>query len=189
MAGMAIASRLNRRAALAALLPGLLLAACSNAPTNARLPIACPTPGLLAEGADLTRYRPDGPRDLANVDWDARLTGLSGGCSRGRNGQSIDMRIIAGFEVQRGPGAVTRQIDLPWFVAVIEGGTDRVMSRQSFRERVTFSRNETRINGQSDPVTINLPVGENRRAQDYRILVSFELLPEDLDLNRRRGPR
>ena len=36
---------------------------------------------------------------------------------------------------------------------------------------------------------LSLPVGETRRVQDYRILVSFELTPDDLALNRRRGPR
>jgi hypothetical protein len=176
----------RRRLVLAALLPAVL-AACGGTPS--RLPVACSTPGLLSDGADLTRYRPGSVRDLTTLEWDARLSGLTGGCDRGSDNRSIIMTLIVGFEVERGGSSDTRVIDLPWFVAVVDAKTDQVMSRQTFVDRVSFSRNETRISGQSEPVKLTLPVGENRKAQDYKILVSFALTPEDLELNRRRGPR
>jgi hypothetical protein len=171
---------------LAAVLTALL-AGCESAP--ARLPLACPTPGLLAEGADLTRYRPGEVRDLTTLEFDARLTGLSGGCNAGRGDRSIDMRLAASFTVDRGAGAEGRVFDLPWFVAVLDRRDDQVLSRHSFVDRIAFARNETRTSGESEPVTISLPVNEHRRGGDYRILVSFELSAEDLALNRRRGPR
>jgi len=163
------------------------LAGCGSAP--ARLPLACPTPGILSEGADLTRYRPGPVRDLTTLEFDARLSGLSGGCNPGRGDRSIDMQLTASFTVDRGAAAEGRSVDLPWFVAVIDRRDDQVLSRQSFVERFDFGRNETRSTGQSQPVSISLPVSEARRAGDYRVLVSFELSEADLALNRRRGPR
>jgi hypothetical protein len=171
-----------------AALPVLALMGCGSS-SNSRLPVACPRPGLLGEGADLTRYRPGPVRDLTTLEWDARLTGISGGCNPGRGNRSIDMTLTTAFTVERGPSAEGRIVDLPWFVAVVDSRDERILSRQSFVERVTFARNEVRTTGQSEPVSVSLPVGEDRHANDYRILVSFELTPEDLALNRRRGPR
>ncbi|MFC7541735.1 hypothetical protein ACFQU2_22785 [Siccirubricoccus deserti] len=99
------------------------------------------------------------------------------------------MRLVANFTVDRGAGAEGRVFDLPWFVAVLDRRDDQVLSRHSFVDRIAFARNETRASGESEPVTISLPVSEHRRGGDYRILVSFELSAEELALNRRRGPR
>ena len=64
-----------------------------------------------------------------------------------------------------------------------------ILQQQRFIDTVVFSRNETRLSALSTPVSVTLPVGETRRASDYRVYVSFDLTPEDLALNRRRGPR
>lgn len=169
-------------------MPLLALGACSNT-TNTRLPVACARPGILAEGADLTRYRPGPVRDLTTLEWDARITGITGGCNPGRKNASIEVTLTANFTVERGVGAEGRVIDLPWFVAVVDANDERILSRRSFTERVTFARNETRTTVESGAINLSLPVGESRRASDYRIYVSFELTPEDFAYNARRGPR
>jgi hypothetical protein len=174
------------RFVLAAVLAASLAGCGSSGP--APLPVACPNPGLLADGADLTRYRPGPVRDLTTLEFDARLAGINGSCRPGRGDRSIDITLTTSFSVERGAAAQGRTVDLPWFVAVV-GPDEQVLSRQVFVERVAFGRNETRTTGSSEPVNLSLPVGEDRRARDYRIFVSFELTPEDLALNRRRGPR
>jgi hypothetical protein len=166
----------------------LLLAGCGGG-IGTQLPIACPNPGLLGEGADLTRYRAGGPQDLTGLDYDARLVSINGTCKAGRGERSIDVTMTAGFSVERGPASEGRAVELPWFVAVLDRQTDAILSRQNFTDRVVFGRNETRASVSSAPVSISLPVGANRRAGDYRILVSFQLDEQDLALNRRRGPR
>ena len=150
--------------------------------------MACPTPGILGDGADLTRHRPGPVQDLTSLEFDARLVGLNGSCRPGRGDRSIEMSLAPSFTVERGPAAEGRVVDLPWFVAVLGPG-DEVLSRQGFVDRIAFGRNETRGTGSGEPVSLSLPVGEGRRATEYRILVSFQLTPEDLALNRRRGPR
>jgi len=164
------------------------LAACDTG-SKSRFPLACPTPALIGEGADLARFVAGGPRDMLNLDYEARISGVAGGCNRGRDGVSVEMLLTVGFQVERGPGAVSATVDLPWFVAVIDGTTGRVLSRQTFVERVSFARNATRIDGQSEQVTIKLPVTEERKAKDYQVWVALEMKPEDLDYNRRRGLR
>lgn len=166
----------------------LLPAACAGGAKDIAAPIACPTPGLLADGANLTRYRSGPVQDLTTLDFDARLTGLSGGCRPARRNAAVEMRLSAGFAIERGAAAAGRNVDLPWFVAVIDPN-GAVLSRLAFVERVAFTRNETRLTGRSEDVTVTLPVDDERRAQDYRVLVSFQLAEPELALNRRRGPR
>ena len=171
-------------AALAAILP----AACGGNQSSS-LPVACPRPGILADGADLTRWRPGQVRDLTTLVFDARLTGLNGSCDRGRRDRSIEVTMTPSFAVERGPaGGDARVTELPWFIAVL-GPNDAVLDRQTYVAQVVFNRGETRATGQTDPVRLSLPVSEERRATDYRILVSFELSADDLAVNRRRGPR
>ena len=173
-------------AALAALFP----AACGGGSgQGTALPVACPRPGILADGADLTRWQPGPVRDLTTLVFDARLTGLNGTCRPGRRDRSLEVVLTPAFSVERGPaGGGARVAELPWFVAVVGPG-DEVLQRQSFVERMAFNRGETRAAGEGEPVRLSLPVGEERRATDYRIFVSFELAPEDVAVNRRRGPR
>ena len=177
------------RLVLAAALAGLGPAACGGGDRGQTLPVACPRPGILADGADLTRWRPGPVQDLTTLVFDARITGLNGSCRPGRRDRTLEVTLTPSFAVERGPaGSGERVADLPWFVAVVGPG-DEILQRQAFAERVPFSRGEPRVAGEGQPVRLSLPVGEERRATDYRILVSFALTPEELAANRRRGPR
>jgi hypothetical protein len=184
--GMRVRLVLAAAAALVALLP----AGCgSGGDRGPALPVACPRPGILADGADLTRWQPGPVRDLTTLIFDARLTGLNGSCRPGRRDRSLEVTLTATFAVERGAaGSGARVAELPWFIAVVGPG-EEILQRQSFVERLAFNRGETRAAGETEPVRLSLPVGEERRATDYRIFVSFELTPEDVAVNRRRGPR
>lgn len=178
------------RLVLAAALAGLTPAACGGGrDRGTALPVACPRPGILADGADLTRWRPGRVQDLTTLVFDARITGLNGSCRPGRGDRSLEVMLTPSFAVERGPaGSGERAAELPWFVAVVGPG-DEILQRQTFVERVPFNRGEPRTAGEAEPVRLSLPVGEERRATDYRILVSFALTAEELAANRRRGPR
>ena len=164
------------------------VAACSGGSGN--VPMACPTPSIPSDAADLTRYRPGVVHDLTTLVFDARMTGLQGGCRPARGGNALDMSLSANFAVERGAAAIGRTAELPWKIAVLDGRTDEPLGRpQRFLDQVVFGPNETRAEVTSQSVTITLPVSEQRRIQDYRILVFFQLTEEELALNRRRGPR
>jgi hypothetical protein len=167
----------------------LALAGCGGGEANA--PIACLSPAIPADAADLTRHEPGAAvRDLTTMVFDARLAGLSGGCRPARRGEAVEMTLAPRFQVDRGAAARGRSVDLPWAVAVLDGRTDEPLAPpRRFLDRVVFNPNETRatVTGQSVPIL--LPVGPDRRIQDYRILVYLQLTEEELAMNRRRGPR
>lgn len=166
-----------------------LLAGCAGGQTGG-VPIACPTPAILADAADLTRHRPGPVRDLTTLEFDARLAGLRGGCRAGRRDRAVEMDLSPSFTVERGAAAQGRVVDLPWTVAVVDDRTEEPIGRpQRFVERVVFGPNQIRAEIEGRRVTITLPATGERRVQDYRVLVFFQLTEEELALNRRRGPR
>ena len=164
----------------------LLLAGCGPARMEDML-VSCPTLLLPADVADLTRYAPGAAPDLSTTVLDARITAVDGNCRRGRRDRTVEATVSLKMDVERGPAAPGRAAQIPWFVAVVEG--DQILSRQSFVLPVTFAANATRSAVATQPIEISFPVSEGRRIQDLRIMVGFLLSPEEVALNRRRGPR
>lgn len=150
--------------------------------------VSCPTLALPADLADLTRYREGAAPDLSTVVLDARITAVDANCRRGRRDQSVDATIALRFQLDRGPAAPNRQVQIPWFIALLDKDNN-IINRQTFLLPAQFGANTTRAAVSSQPVEISFPVGQERRAQDYRIMVGFQLNQEELALNRRRGPR
>lgn len=170
------------------LLAGLALAGC-NTPQMDDLLIPCPDLVLPADVADLTRYRPGAPPDLSSLVLDARITAIDGSCRRGRSNRSVDSTLAVRIQMDRGPAAESRAVQLPWFIALLDARTNQVVSRQSFVMNGQFAVNTTRANVTSQPVAISFPVDADRRVQDFRVLVGFQLTEDEVALNRRRGPR
>lgn len=176
--------------ALALALP-VLLAACGGGgtpPPSGAAP--CPRIAILADGADLTRFRPGAARDLTALTLDARIAGFDASCDyAGRDRDALEVRLTPRFEAERGPAAEGRSADLPWFAALSDSGDTRLFARQAEVTRVTFPPNVQRAGATGRPVRVTVPLGEGRRAADYILRLSFQLTPEELALNRQRGPR
>jgi hypothetical protein len=171
------------------MLAGLLaLGACDSARLDDRL-VACPTVSLPADVADLTRHRPGAPPDLSTLVLDARVAAVPATCRPGPRGQSVIASISLRATVDRGPAATGRDAAVPWFIAVLDGGTDEVLSRQAFLMPVVFPPNVARVTVTSPAVDVSFSTTGPRRVQDHRILVGFLVDEGEVALNRRRGPR
>ncbi len=166
----------------------VLAAAAGCAPTRIedRL-VSCPQLSLPADVADLTRHLPGAAPDLSTLVLDVRVTAVDGDCRRGRRDQSVETDIALRMRVDRGPAATARGAQIPWFIAVLDG--DQILSRQSFVLPVAFAPNTTRAEVATQKVAVSFPVRQGRRVQDLRVLVGLQLSPEELEVNRRRGPR
>lgn len=189
---MAMARGRVARALLAMVAAGPLLSACGGGDSDGLLgqaPAPCPSIGILADGADLTRFSQGAGFDLTRMVVDARIVGFDARCDyTGRDRAALDVRITPRFEAERGPAAEGRAVDLPWFVAVSDP-EDRVLDRRAYATRVGFGTNVTRTRVEGEAVRMTLPLTEGRQADDYLVRLSFQLTPEELELNRRRGPR
>ncbi|MBB5689189.1 hypothetical protein GXW77_09920 [Roseomonas alkaliterrae] len=178
-----------RLTALTALAGAALLAGCGGGSGSAGPPAPCPRVTILADGADLTQHRPGAVADLTTMTFDARLLGFQGACEYSRRRESVVVTLSAIFEVERGPaGAGVGRTTLPWFLAVTDAGDGQIIDRQEFASLVEFPPNVNRVRVQSRPVRLNFPA-EERLVENHNVRLSFQLTPEQLALNRRRGPR
>lgn len=171
-----------RRFAAAVLAP-LALAGCGG--DGESFAPACPGAAIVRDAADITRFR--GPsRDLTDMALDGRITGLQGKCARaGRD--AVLTTVTPALELTRGPAAQGRTAELAYFVAVGQG--ERILDKQVFALRAEFPPNTDRVRLSGDDVELRLPVKPGETAAAYRVLVGFQLTPEELELNRSRGPR
>lgn len=165
----------------------LALAGCGGGNQQAAALLACPTPGLLPDAVDLTRYR-GGQGDLTTLTVDARITGIvNGECSEARDRRALTMRFSVAMSAERGPAAEGRQTDIPLVIAVLDRG-GQVLRRQVVTQQVSFPASG-RANIASEAVELVLPVSPTRLAADYQVVVGFLLNEQELAANRRRGPR
>jgi hypothetical protein len=153
-------------------------------------PAPCPRIAILADGADLTRFRAGAPRDLTTQVLDARISGFNASCDwASRDRRSLGITVTPLFEVERGPAAEGRVVDLPWFVALTDPTDSQVIAREAYTVRVTFPANVQRAQQPGQRVRLTLPLPEGQRAGEYNLRISFQLSPEELAVNRQRGPR
>ena len=157
----------------------LLLSSCSWFRKDP--PRACPRLGIVADAADLTRYRAGGGRDITDQLFTARIGDVAGDCRFDKASANIDMKVsILGERgaAMREPGA-----DIEYFVAVT-GPNDQILAKESFRTRLDFDgRNRTGI---AEELSQRIPLPADSDPSAYSVLVGFQLTPGELADNRRR---
>lgn len=88
---------------------------------------ACPTVGIPAATGDVTLFNPPQSRDAKAIDVEASLTNVRAAC----NDQTDNIATNVTFEVRarRASAEGARDVTLPFFVAVMQGGSAVVAKR------------------------------------------------------------
>ncbi len=166
------------------LLLTLGLAGCGG-PTLPKFAPACPVTGILRDGADLTRFRATGT-DLTDMVVDGRITGLSGKCALD-DLTHLHTVISVSMDLTRGPAAQGRQAEVTYFISVSRG--DTILDKRDYTFNVEFPRNSERVRLTGDQIDLVLPINDKMSGAAYSVLVGFQLTPDQLAFNRRRGVR
>ena len=148
--------------------------------TEAELRI-CPSPILVEDAADLTRFDGAG-RDLTDVEFEASIEEATLACSFDTDENVIEADMGVVITASRGPANSENQADLRYFVAVATRD-QRVLSRDAFELNIPFEGNRTRVAAR-DELAPRIPIGPNEDGRDYRIYIGFVLTPEELQYNR-----
>jgi hypothetical protein len=117
---------------------------------------------------------------------DGRIVGFRGGCER-ENANTVRTVLTVDMVLARGPATQGRVLEAPYFVAVMDG--DRILDKLVFPVRVTLGENQTQARVSGGEVTLMIPVSKEKSAAAYNVLIGFQLTPDELETNRRRGPR
>jgi hypothetical protein len=115
----------KRQAAVAALIPALL-AGCSTEGqiTDQGVIItrsACPVVAIPASTGDITLFNPETSRDASALDVVANITNVRGSCDE--TGANIVSTVTFDVQAQRRDARGARDVVLPYFAVVMEGGT------------------------------------------------------------------
>ena len=170
----------------ALVLATLALAGCDGSDDPNRFPPACPASSILADAADITRTDGRG-QDITDTVMDGRITGLQGTCRDSPDRKALDATIRVGMDVGRGPAATGRTEKVPYFVAVERDG--RILDKQVMTLDVAFPANTDRVHVEGEAIPLRFPLSKGVTGAAYRILIGFQLTPEQLSANRARGPR
>lgn len=161
------------------LLAGLVVASCSSAPPRAEV---CPVVSFI-DGLDkVTVFGEQGGADLANVLYSAEVTQLAAVCIFKRNGAEVAAEFL--LIADRGLGDRERIARPSYFVAITDP-EGNVMAKEIFQAEIPFNDNRRRV-GRKEEIEPFIPYqGPDGDFTGYRVLIGFQLTPEQVDFNKR----
>lgn len=163
------------KAGIAALM-SLALAACSSDGqlTESGIVVtrsACPAVAIPAGTGDITLFNPATSRDASAIDVVANITNVRSTCDE--TGEYIVSNITFDVQAQRRNAGGAREVVLPYFAVVVQGGTN-VVSKSVSRVGLRFAEGELRTSTSA--------------SASARVLRSAATLPDAIrdDINRPR---
>ena len=179
--------RLRRATALAvaAVVLGVSLAGCGNDTP----PPPCPRAAIVDAAKRATFYGEGQGRDLTDVAFEVGLTSLVGTCEYDVDGSVVSLQSIltVGLEARRGPAGVADEVEVPYFVAIVDPA-QRILAKQVFPTRLVFVESGIRAQ-RLDEVEQNFKVAPGYFGSDYSILIGLQLDREQFDQNLKRERR
>jgi len=154
--------------------------------------LRCPDYLVIADAANLVRFR-DGPgRDLIDVDFETEIIRVQLACTsnidkRTRVG-TLEVEVFVFFRAERGPANRSRKGRFDYFISVVDRD-NKILYREAFAINVGFPGNKTRLLLRSESVTLEIPITPKRASRSYRIFAGLELSRDELEFNRRRRER
>lgn len=155
----------------------------------------CPKITVLSSAADYYTFA-NQQTDIAHLMTKASIIGVGGEClddphnaknkkkrEKGlpyQNKINTDMNIV--MQIQRGPAASENHIRVPYFIATLHDGN--IEDKQEMSAEVTFPNNVNQIIFRSDKLRFNIPSTPQRTADNYELVIGFQLSPEQLEYNR-----
>ncbi|NJC32867.1 hypothetical protein GGR88_000341 [Sphingomonas jejuensis] len=108
---------------------------------------ACPAVGIPAGTGDITLFNPENSRTADAIDVTASITNLRTQC--GDQGDQIVSRTTFDVQAQRRDNRGARQVVLPYYASVVQGGTSVVAKRVS-RVTLSFADGQYRATAQGE---------------------------------------
>ena len=166
-----------------ALLPLVLLGFVAACTTDKARQWACPATNFVYDLDHMTVFADGAVGDLTDVRFDAQLTNLSALCNfeRDRLVMDIAFQVIA----SRGPANRDDEAAIPYFLAIADE-TGGIIAKETFGTILPFKGNLRRVSiKETFEPTIPYPAGPNILG-NYRVLIGFQLTPEQVAYNRAR---
>jgi hypothetical protein len=130
-------------------------------------------------------FRAGPGRDVNDIEFEAEIGDIRAGCEI--KGGQVAVRTKVAIFAARGPAAAGKPLALAFFVAVTDPA-GRIVAKEVFESPFEFKPNQRRA-GVTEEIDQAIPLAGQARAEDYDILVGFQLSADQLEYNRRSRPR
>lgn len=171
----------------------LALGACSS--KKELPPGPCPNVRILADAAQLTKFR-DGPgRDLIDVDHTARIARVGGTCvykmdkptEKNKKPETGVLTMTVGLIIaaERGPANADHKARFEYFVTLVDQDRQPVQ-KTTFPVAVDFPGNVTRATAEEFPIDLKIPLKPKQTGGDFVVFIGFQLTPDQVEYNRLR---
>jgi hypothetical protein len=162
-----------RRILIAVLM--LTAAACNPFTSTSSAPtVPCPRVAVLNELSELVRFRPGSGRDLTDVEFEAKFSGLSYGCRYDR--ESVNVQVEVEIEAARGPAMAQGKDGFQYFAAITNPAGD-IVAKETFNTELEFKGNNTRL-VISDELTQRIPMLDRTTGPNWSVLLGLQLTDE-----------
>lgn len=161
----------------AALLCALFLAGCAGSKAE---DMPCPDTGLILAASKLTSFNTETASE-ADMVVDATLGNYRGAC-RFRQ-ETLEFMLEVDIAARRGAaGDKLKKAAFPYFVAILDPA-ENVLQRQGFSTTVSFDNTGNGVT--TEKHILRLPLPDKKTVRQHKVVIGFELTPEQLAYNRR----
>lgn len=162
----------------------LVLTACADL-LDAGPKEPCPRLSILRDAAQVTYFLEGAGRDLRDVRYQARFGTVASECKvdQGKVVTRTAIEIVAA----RGPVASEITGGFAFFVALIDPA-ERILAKEVFTSPFEFDRDQRR-SGIVEQIQQRFTLRSGERANQYGILIGFQLSREQLEYNRKNRGR
>ena len=159
--------------------------------------LKCPVYKVVGSMENLVRFR-DGPgRDLIDVDFEGKITGVDLSClseiDRKTKSGTLEVDVTLRMVASRGPANRNRRAKFDYFFKVLDKRGNPIWFLDEDGKKlegiiqsvnITFPGNKTRIQFRTQPFTMPLPINSQWSNRYYRIFTGLKLTREELQFNR-----
>ena len=170
--------------AAAVLVLGGAVAACGLM-TPGKPPPPCPPILVLKDAATLTKLRPGSGRDITDVLYSGQITDFRAECKFEKDLSEVEIRLNIAFVLTRGAANTDRKVRFEYFVAMPRFHP-LPQGKKVFGKSGEFTGNRARL-GAVEEVTLTIPLQKGSKLDEYRILIGFQLTPQEIEFNRSRN--
>ncbi|MCH7865972.1 MAG: hypothetical protein IIC56_12250 [Proteobacteria bacterium] len=149
--------------------------------------LKCPDYRILADAANLVKFRQGPGRDLTDVNFESSVVDVKLACTsfvdRETAKGTVEVSVTVHFTAARGPANRDRKARFKYFIRVV-GGDGKILYGEDFPLSFGFPGNRTQLRFRGEPVVLEFPVTAKRSTTYFRIFTGFKLSPEELEFNR-----
>lgn len=137
---------------------------------------------MLRDAAEVIRYKPGPGRDMTDIMEHAKFAQLGLKCDH--KGNRLEIALTIDIAVERGPAAQGREVQLPYFVAVL-GPDDEILAKEIFTSVAQVPPERRRLGIREETEQI-IPLQDFQTGANFEIMIGFQLTEVELEENRRR---